>query len=537
MKSFRRSARPRHTQAGRSISRLALAMIVGGAVVTSFGGGDGAHAALVTTTYSYSGAPVPIPEAADISGTQPGAPAQATVSVAGAATTITDINLSIDGTACSNTAGSTTVGIDHSFVSDLEISLISPLGTVVKVIDNTGGSGNNFCQTVLNDQTSNPNIQTVIAGDAPFTGTFKPANLLSAFNGQNPNGNWQLRAQDFFLNDVGNIRAFSLIITTGTPAAVSVTKTASGTFAEGGSVTYTVVASNSGDIDAPDPTGDELTDALPPQLTLVSANSTAGTAVANVGTNTVTWNGVIPAHGSVTTTIIATVNAGTENLPVSNQASFAYDSGFDGLNDTTGVSDDPGTAAPADSTTFIVAGIPNTVTVEQAVGQADPTTGAPILFDVTFNGPVTGFDASDVVLTGAGAAGATATVTGSGSAYQIGVSGMTVSGPVSASVRAGAVQTPNGTPSVASTSTDNTVTFVLPVAPTTTTTIPAPTTTGGGTGGAAPTTNVPTMPAGVTLPATGSTSHIGLTAMLGGALLLLGASLSFVRRRPASGRR
>ncbi|MBL8186413.1 MAG: S8 family serine peptidase [Acidobacteria bacterium] len=163
-------------------------------------------------TISYSGPPVPIPDGTGLTGTMPGAPALAVVNVAGVGV-ILDADLRIDGTTCTTAIGSTTVGIDHTFVNDLEIKLTSPGSTTVLAIDNTDGGGNNFCQTRLDDDTANPSIQTVVTANAPFTGTFKPANALSAFDGQNANGNWTLSAQDFFGADTGNIRAFSLILT------------------------------------------------------------------------------------------------------------------------------------------------------------------------------------------------------------------------------------------------------------------------------------------------------------------------------------
>ncbi len=66
------------------------------------------------------------------------------------------------------------------------------------------------------------------------------------------------------------------------------------------------------------------------------------------------------------------------------------------------------------------------------------TTGVVINFHVWFNGGVTGLDASDIIL--GGTAGATtAVVTGSGSSYNIAVSGMSQEGTVSISLRPGAV--------------------------------------------------------------------------------------------------
>ena len=101
-----------------------------------------------------------------------------------------------------------------------------------------------------------------------------------------------------------------------------------------------------------------------------------------------------------------------------------------------------------------------TVTINQAGGQADPTSTSPILFDVVFSEAVTGFDATDVSFAGSTAGGTLqANVTGSGSTYQVAVSGMTSSGEVVASLGPGAATDSGGKGSAASTSTDNTVTF------------------------------------------------------------------------------
>ncbi|MDW8278734.1 MAG: DUF4082 domain-containing protein [Anaerolineales bacterium] len=99
-----------------------------------------------------------------------------------------------------------------------------------------------------------------------------------------------------------------------------------------------------------------------------------------------------------------------------------------------------------------------TVTVEQAAAQPDPTNAGPILFTVTFSEPVSGFTASDVVLSGTAGA-TTVVVTGSEADYTLSVSGMAVDGTVSASIPFGAAQDGSGNDSLASTSADNTVTY------------------------------------------------------------------------------
>ncbi|MCK9420319.1 MAG: DUF1566 domain-containing protein [Nitrospirae bacterium] len=104
---------------------------------------------------------------------------------------------------------------------------------------------------------------------------------------------------------------------------------------------------------------------------------------------------------------------------------------------------------------------PPTVTINQAAGQTDPTGNSPINFTVVFSETVTGFASGDVTL--GGTAGATSkSVTGSGTTYNVAVSGMTQSGTITASIPAGAAQDGAGNSSLASTSSDNSVTYNAP---------------------------------------------------------------------------
>lgn len=140
------------------------------------------------------------------------------------------------------------------------------------------------------------------------------------------------------------------------PATVTGTKTASGTFEQGSNVTYTIVLSNSGPAAQSNNPGDEFVDVLPPQLTLISANATSGTALATVGTNTVTWNGSIPAGGSVTITIVALVEPDAPvGSIITNQGTINYDADGNGTNETSGVTDDPSQPGSGNSTGFAVA--------------------------------------------------------------------------------------------------------------------------------------------------------------------------------------
>jgi len=108
-------------------------------------------------------------------------------------------------------------------------------------------------------------------------------------------------------------------------------------------------------------------------------------------------------------------------------------------------------------------GVPPTVTINQEGGQADPTGSSPINFTVVFSEATTTFATGDVTITGTAGGTKTATVTGSGTTYNVAVSGMTTAGTVIANIGAGVATDAVGNANTASTSSDNTVSFTVPV--------------------------------------------------------------------------
>ncbi len=142
-------------------------------------------------------------------------------------------------------------------------------------------------------------------------------------------------------------------------ASLSGTKTAAGSFTPGSTVTYTVVLTNNGPGTQGDNPGNEFTDVLPAGLTLVSATATSGTALATVGTNTVTWNGSLAAGASVTITITATIDPNAApGTTLTNQGTIAFDANGDGTNEASAQTDDPSQGGGADPTAFQVAAPP-----------------------------------------------------------------------------------------------------------------------------------------------------------------------------------
>jgi glucose/arabinose dehydrogenase/PKD repeat protein len=103
------------------------------------------------------------------------------------------------------------------------------------------------------------------------------------------------------------------------------------------------------------------------------------------------------------------------------------------------------------------------VTINQAAGQADPTSASPISFTVVFSESVSGFAGADVSFAGSTVSGTlAAAVSGAGPTYTVAVTGMTGTGTVVVSIPAGAATDAAGNASSAATGSDNTVTFDAP---------------------------------------------------------------------------
>jgi subtilisin-like proprotein convertase family protein len=99
-----------------------------------------------------------------------------------------------------------TLNITHSYDSDLKVFLKSPGGTEVELFTNVGGNGDNFANTTLDDGFS---FNPIASGTAPFSSTFSPEGLLSALNGEDPNGIWTLKVTDSAANDTGTLNCSS----------------------------------------------------------------------------------------------------------------------------------------------------------------------------------------------------------------------------------------------------------------------------------------------------------------------------------------
>ena len=110
--------------------------------------------------------------------------------------------------------------ITHSYVSDLVINIKAPNGNRLNLVNQEGGSGNNFTNTTISSATTTP-----VNGNAPFTGTYAAdagnnvgatsnVSNVSAFSSLygTPNGTWTFSAEDVSRFTVGTVTNWSITI-------------------------------------------------------------------------------------------------------------------------------------------------------------------------------------------------------------------------------------------------------------------------------------------------------------------------------------
>jgi hypothetical protein len=166
-------------------------------------------------TFAFRGAAVPL---APMTGntSDPPVVTNATLTVSGLVGDITDLDFSIDGTWCNSDEGAPTVGLEIAYPTDLGLFLVSPEGTSVGLVNRVPGafgSGRNFCQVTLDDEGTDGVVQGISDMAQLWGKTVKPWTVLSAFDGENPNGVWTFRVENHGNTfRPANIRAFSVHI-------------------------------------------------------------------------------------------------------------------------------------------------------------------------------------------------------------------------------------------------------------------------------------------------------------------------------------
>lgn len=134
-----------------------------------------------------------------------------TITVSGAQTYLWDVDL--------------TTFITHTFSADLDITLQSPAGTVVTITTDNGAGNDNVFNGTRWDDSANPTGQVPystndgVVTDSAYVNlttqvTLTPEEALSAFAGENPNGDWIITISDDLAGDGGSLDSWSLQLTT-----------------------------------------------------------------------------------------------------------------------------------------------------------------------------------------------------------------------------------------------------------------------------------------------------------------------------------
>ena len=183
----------------------------------------------------------------------------------------------------------------------------------------------------------------------------------------------------------------------------------------------------------------------------VSVSGTAGATTAvvtEIAPNNATTFTVAVSGMTTTGTVVATIESGVAT-------------------DAEGNPNTPSSSID-NTVTFVEDTTPPNVSINQAVGQADPTSASPINYVVVFDESVSGFATGDVSVSGtAGATSAVVTEIAPNNAttFTVAVSGMTTTGTVVATIESGVATDAEGNPNTPSSSIDNTVTFVEDTTP------------------------------------------------------------------------
>ncbi len=101
-----------------------------------------------------------------------------------------------------------TMNITHTYDGDIDATLIAPDGTRVLLTADRGGTGEDFVDTVFDDDATTP----IGNGSAPFTGSFQPEQPLSAAAGISSLGDWVLEVIDDAGGDTGSLDSWTLTL-------------------------------------------------------------------------------------------------------------------------------------------------------------------------------------------------------------------------------------------------------------------------------------------------------------------------------------
>lgn len=221
-----------------------------------------------------------------------------------------------------------TTFLQHTFSSDLDVTITSPAGTVVTLTTDNGSTFDDVFNGTVWDDNADPDTQVPYTANNNLVVEHTYANLtlasplvpeepLGAFIGEDPNGTWTITISDDSNLDGGSLNSWSLDIQTFTCAGaasadLSIAKTDGvASTAPGSTTTYTITAANAGPSAANPVT---VTDNFPAACTFISYTSTAtGGATGNSASGTGNINDAalnLPAGSTVTYTAACLIDHG-----------------------------------------------------------------------------------------------------------------------------------------------------------------------------------------------------------------------------------
>jgi subtilisin-like proprotein convertase family protein len=118
-------------------------------------------------------------------------------------------NLNVGGLPAAITDLAVSLNLEHTNNSDLGVFLKAPSGKKVELFTNIANNGNIFQNVSLSDNASN----SITDGVKPRQ-AFQPEGRLSDFDGENPNGIWQLEITDIAGQGFGELKDWSLAMNT-----------------------------------------------------------------------------------------------------------------------------------------------------------------------------------------------------------------------------------------------------------------------------------------------------------------------------------
>ena len=98
------------------------------------------------------------------------------------------------------------VDITHTWISDLVLTLVSPDGQQILLVQNRGQDNVDFSNTTFDQEAS----EGIASASYPYTGSYQPEETLENLYGTNSYGIWKLYVDDEYAEDTGTLNVFEL---------------------------------------------------------------------------------------------------------------------------------------------------------------------------------------------------------------------------------------------------------------------------------------------------------------------------------------